>query len=388
MRRGGALRTPLCAPPSYARCAAMLAALLLPLSPHQAAGQVRWSDLVFTMGGSAERYTGNFSAVTVAVVDSTDRATAAGGEVGVRGRLVLLERERQRLTLDLDGGVRQAAALGFRLRDYAPREWVGSGSLEFQQTLGSVATGSLRGGIDTRSVRDRPPMPLFMQPGHSTVNGAVGLVTRSFQGVAFDLIADIESANYRALQFVPQLDLLDRRAAGLELGARWGREPSMIRFFGGVRWSEYEHQGSFDADDPFRRDRTVHAGLGWTHVGELFVQVGLEGTLNRSNSNRPEYDALSVSAALTAPLPGQLTLSVLALLTTKGYVNETDFARLVPGEEADNASIAYAELLRSILSNLEGGVRLGWTRAETDIGNAYYQRFGLSFLFNYRPNDH
>ena len=79
---------------------------------------------------------------------------------------------------------------------------------------------------------------------------------------------------------------------------------------------------------------------------------------------------------------------MLALLTTKGYVNETDFARLVPGEEADNASIAYAELLRSILSNLEGGVRLGWTRAETDIGNAYYQRFGLSFLFNYRPNDH
>ena len=202
-------------------------------------------------------------------------------------------------------------------------------------------------------------MPLFMQPGHATVNGAMGLVTRSFQGVAFDLIADIESADYRALQFVPQLDLLDRRASGLELGARWGREPSMIRFFGGVRWSEYEHQGSFDPNDPFRRDRTVRAGLGWTHVGELFVQVGLEGTLNRSNSNRPEYDALSVSAALTAPLPAQLTLSVLALLTTKSYVNDTDFARLVPGEEADNASIVYAELVRSIRSNLDGGVRLG-----------------------------
>ena len=134
MRRGGAFRTSLRAPASYARWTAMLAAVLL---PHQAAGQVRWSDLVFTMGGSAERYTGNFSAVTVAVVDSTDQATAAGGEVGVRGRLILLERERQRLTLDLDGGVRQAAALGFRLRDYAPREWVGSSSLEFQQTLGS-----------------------------------------------------------------------------------------------------------------------------------------------------------------------------------------------------------------------------------------------------------
>ncbi len=32
-------------------------------------------------------------------------------------------------------------------------------------------------------------------------------------------------------------------------------------------------------------------------------------------------------------------------------------------------------------------VRLGWTRAETDIGDAYYQRFGFSFFFNYRPNE-
>jgi len=133
----------------------------------------------------------------------------------------------------------------------------------------------------------------------------------------------------------------------------------MMRFFGGVRWSEYGHQGSFDPDDPFWCDRAVRAGLDWTHVGELFVQVGLEGTLNRSNSNRPEYDELSMSAALTAPLPGQLTLSVLALLTTKSYVNDTDFARLVPGEEADNALIAYAELVHSIRSNLDGGVRLG-----------------------------
>ena len=212
-------------------------------------------------------------------------------------------------------------------------------------------------------------------------------MTRSFDGVGFDAFIDIESADYRALEFVPQLDLLDRRAAGFELGAGGGSETSMIRFFGGVRWSEYQHQGSFDPVDPFRRDRTVRAGLRWTHMGDTFVRVGLEGTLNRSNSNRPEYDALSVSAELNTVLPAQLTLNVLALLTTKSYVTETTFARLVPGEEADNASIAYAQLARSIRSNLDGVVRLGWTRAETDIGDAYYQRFGLSFFFNYRPND-
>lgn len=357
------------------------------LLPQNVAGQLRWSDLVITMGGSAERYTGNFSAVTVAVIDSTDHATAAGGEFGVRGGLILMEGERRGLTLELDGGVRQAAAMGFTLRDYAPREWVGSSALQFVQTLGSWATGYLRGGVDARAVRDRPPMPLFMQPGYTTLSGDATLVTRTLDGVAFDLIADIESADYHALRFVPQLDLLDRRAAGLELGARWGGQPSTIRFFGGVRWSQYEHQGSFDVDDPFRRDRTVRVGLGWTHMGRVIAQVGLDGTLNRSNSNRPEYDAISVSASLTTPLPGQLTLNLLGLLTAKSYVNESSFARLVPGEEADNASIAYAELVRPIRANLDGGIRLGWTRAETDIGDAYYQRFGLSFLFNYRPNE-
>ena len=44
-------------------------------------------------------------------------------------------------------------------------------------------------------------------------------------------------------------------------------------------------------------------------------------------------------------------------------------------------------MARSIRSNLDGVVRLGWTRAETDIGDAYYQRFRLSFFFNYRPNE-
>ena len=47
------------------------------LAPQPVTAQVRWSDLVFTMGGSAERYTGNFSSVTVPVVDSTDLATTA-----------------------------------------------------------------------------------------------------------------------------------------------------------------------------------------------------------------------------------------------------------------------------------------------------------------------
>ena len=66
-------------------------------------------------------------------------------------------------------------------------------------------------------------------------------------------------------------------------------------------------------------------------------------------------------------------------------MHEIDFARLVPGEEADNASIAYVEVGRPIAPNLNGAVRVGWTRAEIDIGNAYYERVGISIRLNYRP---
>ena len=78
-------------------------------------------------------------------------------------------------------------------------------------------------------------------------------------------------------------------------------------------------------------------------------------------------------------------LNAFAVLTTKSYLHETDFARLVPGEEADNASVAYLQVGRSLASNLDGAVRLGWTRAETDIGQAYYERFGISVRASYRP---
>jgi hypothetical protein len=227
-------------------------------------------------------------------------------------------------------------------------------------------------------------MPLFLQPGYSTAQGSVGLVTRSFDGVSFDAVADLEWTDYRALLFLPQLDLLDRNSSGVEAGVRWGGA-STVRFYGGVRWTDYSNQGSFDATDPFRRDRTARVGLEWTYSGDLIAQVGLDGTVNRSNSNRPEYDALSFRALLTAPLPARFSVSLFAVLTGKSYVHETDFARLVPGEEADNASIAYLQFVRPLASNLDGAVRFGWTRAETDIGRAYYRRFGGSVQFNYRP---
>jgi hypothetical protein len=363
----------------------VLAVLCAALVPAPVRGQLVWRDLVFTMGGSVEGYSGNFSAVTQPIVDSTDHATAAVGEVGVRGTLALVTAERRGLELSFDGGVRQAAAMGFTVRDYAPREWAGSSTLRYSESLGGWGRLTSRLGFRGRAVRDRPPMPLFLQPGYATFNGGLSLVTRSFDGVSFDVQVEGETADYRALEFVPQLDLLDRRALGLVAGARWGTA-STVRFFGGLRWSEYEHQGSFDPGDPYRRDHTVHMGLEWTYIGDaFFAQAGLEGTLNRSNSNRPEYDALSFQALFNAPLPWRMSVNLRTVITGKSYVHDTDFARLVPGEEADNASVAYLQLTRPLASNLDGALRFGWTRAETDIGKAYYRRFGGSLQFNYRP---
>jgi hypothetical protein len=165
---------------------------------------------------------------------------------------------------------------------------------------------------------------------------------------------------------------------------RWGG-PSTVRFYGGFRWTDHSNQGSFDRDDPFRRDHTARVGLEWSYDGEISAQVGVDGTVNRSNSNRPEYDAVSARILLTAPLRSEMSLNLFALLTAKSYVHDTEFARLVPGEEADNASIAYLQVSRPVATNLDAAFRLGWTRAETDIGSAYYRRLGASLQFNYRP---
>jgi len=47
--------------------------------------------------------------------------------------------------------------------------------------------------------------------------------------------------------------------------------------------------------------------------------------------------------------------------------------------------VVYLELARPLMVNLDGAVRFGWNRAETDIGNEYFERYGATFLLRYRP---
>lgn len=360
------------------------ALLLAACSARPAAAQVRWRELVLTMGGSVEGYSGNFAGVTTTVADSADDVIAAVAEVGARGTLWLFQTRPRSFDVSFDAGLRQTAAFGYERFDYAPREWVGSAAARYTQALGAWGSLEVRAGARGRSVQDRPlSAPLFLQPGYTTLQGSAGVLTRSFDDLSFDARVDLERTDYGAA-ILPQLRLLDRTSSGFEAGARWGGAHTM-RFYGGYRWTDYRNQKSFVADDPFRRDRTAQVGVELFYEGTVLAQVGLDGTVNRSNSRRPEYDALSARAQLTAPLPHDFSLNAFALLTTKRYVHETGFAVLVPGEEADNASIAYLQIGRPIAVNLDAAFRLGWTRAETDIGGAYYRRVGASVQLNYRP---
>lgn len=350
-----------------------------------AAAQLQVRDLVVTGGVSMEGYHGNLSAVTVPLVDSTDQAAAAVGQFGARGEVSLLSDETRVLRADFDAGFRQSAADGFEVRDYSPREWVGSLQLDYRQRIEGVGTLGVRARGKGRRVQDRPPMPLFIQPGYGSVDGAVSMAFRPLQGVRFDVRLGAETTDYRALELVPQLDLLDRRSVSGEVGAEWTGGASSVRVFGSLRGTRYPHQGSFDPADPFRRDRSVRTGASWTLRSDVIAQLGLEGVLNRSNSDRPEYDAVSVQGLLSVPLPAEFGVDFYGVLTSKSYIHPTDFARLVPGEEADNASIAYVSLTRPLGPSLDGALRLGWTRAETDIGNSYFERFGATFFLHYRP---
>lgn len=350
----------------------------------EVSAQIDWRDLVFTGGVSGVGYWGNLPAITVTAVDETEEASAMVGEFGVRGTIDLLQQEERQFSLQFDGGLRQFAAGGFKVRDYAPKELVGRVDLSFRETVGDLGELWLLGGMSGRKVNDRPPMPLFIQPGYGTVDGGVRLSLFPVNGIYYDAQVFGEIADYWTTDLTPQLALLDRRVLGVEVGATWEHDWT-LRGYGGFKASEYQNQGTFDPSDPLRRDRTFNLGATWTYQSSFFARLGVEGALNRSNSSRPEYDAMRVRAFVIVPVPLEFNLSFSADLTEKRYLTKTEYAQLVPGEEADNASIVYIEASRPVFVNLDSAVRFGWTRAETDIGESYFERFGVSVLFRYRP---
>ncbi len=348
-------------------------------------GQFALDELVITGGASAEGYRGNLPAVGVPLRDSTEFATAAIGEVTLLADASYGRDREGAFRLVFDGGLRHFSAQGFELRDYSPREWVGTLDGTYSRGLASWLGIAARLQLRGRQIDDRPPMPLFLQPGFRAGRLALGFDASGPWDVLYDLELAADRSDFLAPEFAPQVRLLNRDVYRAEAGATLSGGSSLLRVFVAGERSEYPKQVTFDPMDPMRRDATVHAGAFWTYQGAYIFQMGLEGRANRSNSDRPEYDAITLSGLLSASLPRDIAFSAYGALTAKQYLHETDFARLLPGDEANSASLAYISLTRSLAFNLDGTLRVGWSRAETEIGGAYYQRFGGSFLLHFRP---
>jgi len=365
---------------------------LLPLA---AQGQVTVRDFVLTGGVSGEAYQGNLSTVGAAIQDSTNQAAAMVAEVGARGDLLWRHRGVLRGSLSFDGGFRQFAARGFERRDYAPREWVGAVRGALYHPLNDRAGLDLFGGIRGREVEDRPPMPLYLQPGYAGVDGGIGIeMARNGSGSIRGALS-VDRIDYFAPEFAPQVRLLDRESVTFELmgsrpirgslgGALGGAMG--VQAFVALDLSRYPEQRTFDPDDPYRRDHTLRSGVDVFLQGDVLARVGVEGRVNRSNSRRPEYVAGTLDASVSAEVPGAMVATVFAAFTARRYAEASPFARLLPGEEANSASLAYLSLSRAVAPSTDGAVRLGWTRAETEIGGEFFQRFGVTVLVNYRPN--
>ncbi len=374
------MRRSLCFSAALAGCAAMWA-------PQSAHAQLTWRDFVVTSGISAEGYQGNLPTAASVLRDSTEFVSALVGEAGARGSLTWRPPFEGLFSLAFDGGMRQFAARGFELRDYAPREWVGTADGTYLRGLGQRTTFSLVTRLRGREVEDRPPMPLFLQPGYLRALGGIGLERVTEEGVRVDLEVSGERADFFATRATPQVRLLDRTTWAAQVGASFPvGSATSLRVYGIGESTLYPEQSTFLTDDPHRRDRSAQGGFSLTHASEILAEFSVEGKVNRSNSPRPEYDALTARGMVTASLPAGLTGSAFAAVSLKRYVHPTDFARLIPGEEANNTSLAYLSLSRLLARNLDGTVRIGWTRAETEIGGAYFQRAGVSLLLSYRPD--
>lgn len=358
------------------------------LAPFIAHGQGGVRDLVVTSGLYGERYQGNLPTVGTILQDSTEAATALQAEVAARADLFWRKDGVTRALLGVDGGIRQFSAYGFEGQDFAPREWVGSVDLTLFRPLGAGSTGlQVLGGFKGRRVQDRAPMPLFLQPDQQVWYGGAGLQVGLKSGwEPLSVVVLSEQADYRAPLTAPQIRLLNRETLSSEV--RWGHQlTGAHRMDGtfGVDASSYPEQRTFVSEDPIRQDRTYRGRLGWSYQGEVLARAGLEGRVNESNSRRPEYRSLTIDGQVTTVLPGDLVGTLYVVLSHKDYREAIPFARLLPGEEANSASLAYVTLTRSLARNLDGAVRVGWSRAETETGGEYFQRYGFGVLMNYRP---
>ena len=372
----------------------MLGVLALLLGTGTASGQVRLENVSITMGVGGEMYgsDGNFLSIAVPQVDSTDSALGASGDMGAAGTLIFMADNGRSLITEFDFGMRQFWTGGFQARNYAPRELSGRVRANYSQHFGG-GTLAVIPSLDSRRIADRPPLPLYLAPGYSA--GAV--VANYSRAVATDLAfygqLTGETKDYTA--DLPALDDLDRRSAGLEAGVQMFfrgrpetrdpeiRDQSTLRFFGTYLHHSYPKQG----EGLLRRDNAARIGGEFTldrrDTQGFQLALRAHGTRSRSNSRRVDYNAGRIEVEGSVELGEDTQLDLQGLWAVKRYINQQDF--LIPGEEADNATIVFAQVTRFLRDGVRAGIGGGWRRAETNFSGAYYQRFSMSFSLTVSP---
>ena len=387
-RRHAAARTAAAAA-ARALAAACVAGGLLAGHAQAASAQIRLENLSLSMGLATEAYAGNFSAITVPQIDSTESALAGAGDMGARGTLILLAQDNRSLGIDFDAGLRQFYTTGFQLRNYAPREISANAEATFYQQVGS---GRVTAGANfaSRHIADRPPMPLYLPPGYNSGAAHAEYVRDIGPSLsAYGRIAG-QVRDFAAPSVLPALDLLDRRSGTITAGVTRsfpGRpntlDRSTLTLFGAYQRHSYPKQGL----GLLRTDNGLQLGTQWMvdrlETRGFLFSVQIHGTRSRSNSSRVEYNAGRIEADAVVDLGDATQLDLYGLWGAKRYINPQD--ALVPGEEADNAASVSAEVARFLGSGVRAGIGGGWTRAETNISGAYYQRFSLSFSLTVNP---
>ena len=356
------------------------------------AGQGVVQDLVISGGMASQAWRGDFTALVIPQVDSTNQVVAWVGEWSANGIFNLARRERSSLDAIVDVGFRQFAPGGFELRRYSPREYCALLATRYRRDVADGRGGALvaEATARKRGIDDRPPMPLYLPPGYGSYRLKAGYET-TLAGSRASLTVTGQSADYGAPVLLPHLDLLDRRSAVVEAAGtrRSYRSPdsgeySEVRFFGSYRYHTYPRQG---LEGVFRVDHAV--GLGGRYelsAGRMDLDVSLDGTRSWSNSRRVEYNAGRLGVQLQlSEVWREFGLSVASDLAVKRYRHQSEEYGLVPGEEADNGAALYAEITRSVARNMDAAFRLGWQRVETSFTGAYYTRFGGGFFLRVRP---
>ena len=372
----------------------MFGVLAVVLGGGTASGQVRLENVSITMGVGGEMYgsDGNFLSIAVPQIDSTDSALGASGDMGAAGTLILMAGNGRSLSTDFNFGMRQFWTNGFQARNYAPREHSGRVQANYSQRLGS-GTLFIIPTLDSRHVADRPPLPLYLPPGYN----AGAIVTNYSRTIAADLALygqlTGETKDYTA--DLPALDDLDRRSVSLEAGVQRVfrgrpdpgepeiRDRSTLRFFGTYLHHSYPKQGL----GLLRTDNAARIGsefsLDRRDTHGFFFELRAHGTRSRSNSRRVDYNAFRIEAEGSVELGEYTQLDLQGLWAVKRYINQQDF--LIPGEEADNATIVFAQVTRFLRDGVRAGIGGGWRRAETNFSGAYYQRFSMSFSLTVNP---